>query len=435
MQVNLRVLAGPYKGRIFAFNQHDTFLIGRTNDAHMCLPDDRFFSRNHCLLEIDPPRCFLRDLGSTNGTFVNGRRVAEAFLRHGDQIQGGETVLLVEVAVDQSSDGNAANANVSAPHHPAMVFVECLNCSRREQAQASTPDEHLTFLCEECREEMKRAPQAIPGYDMVKILGRGGMGCVMLARDQKTGSAVAIKTLLPECAVSDKAMRRFIREIDVAAALKHPNIVAFVDRGTHNGVVYLVTEFVEGPDAAKLADAQGGQLSCPETVSIISQSLDALSYAHSKGYIHRDIKDQNILVKVSGPSLTAKLTDFGLAKSFTQSGMSGVTMAGESAGTIAYMPPEQIRNFRDVRPQSDIYAVGMTAYRLLAGQTALDLPHKSSVAETIKAIFERPAVPLHQRAPQISPVVCEIVDRALLKDPSQRWQSADAMRTALTHSV
>jgi eukaryotic-like serine/threonine-protein kinase len=434
MQVNLKVLAGPYKGRVFAFNQHDTFLIGRTDDAHLCLPDDRFFSRHHCLLEIDPPRCFLRDLGSTNGTFVNGQRVREAFLNHGDQIQGGESVLLVEVNAHQFVDPNATLRNEQVTSRPAIVFVECVNCGRREQTQASAPDEHLTFLCEECREELKRAPQPVPGYDMVKVLGRGGMGCVMLARDQKTGRAVAIKTLLPECAVSDKAMRRFLREIDVAAALKHSNIVEFVDRGTHNGVVYLVTEFVEGADAAKLADARGGQLSCAETVTIVSQALDALSYAHSLGFIHRDIKDQNILVSGPGPEFTAKLTDFGLAKSFKQSGMSGVTMAGESAGTIAYMPPEQIRNFRDVKPQSDIYAVGMTAYSLLTGEIALNLAQKSSMAETIKAIFEQPTIPLRQRAPHVPSAVCEIIDRALNKDPSQRWQSAGAMRTALMHA-
>ena len=100
------------------------------------------------------------------------------------------------------------------------------------------------FRCEDCRIELKKSPQPIPGYDMVRVLGRGGMGCVMLGRHQSTGSAVAIKTLLPEFAVSDKAMRRFMREIDVAASLKHPSIVEFKDRGVHNGVVYLVTEFV-----------------------------------------------------------------------------------------------------------------------------------------------------------------------------------------------
>jgi len=293
----------------------------------------------------------------------------------------------------------------------------------------------MTFLCEDCRIELKRTPQPVPGYDMVRVLGRGGMGCVMLGRDQRTGRAVAIKTLLPEFAVSDKAMRRFMREIDVAAALKHPNIVEFLDRGTTNGVVYLVTEFVDGADASKLAASKGGRIPYPETISIISQALDALAYAHKQGYIHRDFKDQNILVTGTWPNMNAKLTDFGLAKSFTQSGMSGVTMAGEMAGTLAYMPPEQLRNFRDVRPQSDIYAVGMTAYSLLTGSLALELGGKSSVSDTIKAIFDQPATPLRHRAPAIPEQVCEIIDRALAKDPAIRWQSAAAMRTALLHAA
>ena len=428
MQVNLRVLAGPYKGRVFPFDQHDTFLIGRNNEAHLCLPDDRFFSRNHCLLEIDPPRCFLRDLGSTNGTFVNGRRVNETFLRHGDQIQGGATVLIVEVSAGWEREE-------TVDRQPAIVVVECLNCGRREQAQAATPDERLTFLCEDCRAELKRSPQPIPGYEMVRVLGRGGMGCVTLGREQKSGRAVAIKTLLPEAAVSDKAMRRFMREIEVAATLKHPHIVEFIDRGTHNGVVFLITEFVNGPDAAKLADARGGVLPFPLALKIISQVLEALDHAHTQGFIHRDIKDQNILVCDSDSNPHAKLTDFGLAKSFAQSGMSGVTMAGEAAGTIAYMAPEQLRNFRDVRPQSDIYGVGMTAYSLLTGEMALDLGGKTSVAEVVKAIFEQPLIPLAQRAPQLPRNVCEIIDRALHKDQTQRWQSAGAMLTAFRHSL
>ena len=86
MQVNLKVIAGPYQGRIFSFTQHDTFLIGRSPEAHMCLVDDRFFSRNHCLLEINPPQSFLRDLGSTNGTFVNGQRASQSVLYPGDVI-------------------------------------------------------------------------------------------------------------------------------------------------------------------------------------------------------------------------------------------------------------------------------------------------------------------------------------------------------------
>jgi eukaryotic-like serine/threonine-protein kinase len=434
MLVNLRVMAGPYKGRIFTFTQHDSFLIGRNPDAHLCLPEDRYFSRNHCLLEINPPRSFLRDLGSTNGTFVNGQRVREVFLNNGDRIQCGETVLTVEVGIENSKVPHPDQPSKKSAA-PVLVMVDCLNCGRREQAQASATDERFTFLCEDCRIELKRSPQPVPGYDTVKLIGRGGMGAVMLARSQRTGRAVAIKTLLPEFAVSDKAMKRFLREIDVAAALKHRNIVEFIDRGTHNGVVYLVTEFVDGCDASRLAETKGGSLPYDEAISIISQSLEALSYAHSEGYIHRDFKDQNILISGQGRNLVAKLTDFGLAKSFTHSGMSGVTMAGEMAGTLAYMPPEQLRNFRDVRPQSDIYAVGMTAYSLLAGTIALELPKKSSVANTIRAIFEQPNIPLRQRVPQLPQAACDIIDRALAKDPTTRWQSASAMRTALLHAA
>jgi serine/threonine-protein kinase len=439
MRVTLRVLSGPHVGRTFIFDQHDTFLIGRSDTAHLCLPDDRFFSRNHCLLEIAPPRCFLRDLGSTNGTYVNGVKLQETYLRNGDQIQGGQTVLGVEVTIDGAATeimnqrGGTQGAMMAT--QPSIIMVECLNCGRRDQAEASSPDEHMTYLCEDCREELRRNPQPVPGYDMVKVLGRGGMGCVMLAREQNSGRAVAIKTLLPEVAVSDQALRRFMREIDVAAALQHPHIVSFIDRGMHNGVVYLITEFVEGTDAARLADSRGGKLPYREAVQILTQSLEALAFAHNKGYIHRDIKDQNILVTGTWPDFTSKLTDFGLAKSFTQTGMSGVTMAGDVAGTFAYMPPEQIRDFKNVRPGSDIYAMGMTAYSLLTGAVALDLSPKANVAETVKAIFEKPIIPIIQRVTDVPVNVANVVERALAKDPAERWESADAMRDALMQTI
>jgi pSer/pThr/pTyr-binding forkhead associated (FHA) protein len=431
MRVTLRVLAGPYNGQEFTFDQHDTFLIGRSENAHLYLPEDRFFSRHHCLLEIAPPRCFLRDLGSTNGTFVNGQRVQEVFLQSGDRVQGGQTVLEVEVQAEQKQSAGDAPTLMK----PIELTVDCVNCGRREKVAGSATNEPMTFICEECREELKRQPQPVPGYQMIKMLGRGGMGCVMLATSDKNGQAVAIKTLLPEVAVTDQALRRFMREIEVAAALDHPNIVRFIESGTNNGAVYLVTEYVEGSDAARLADSNGGRLPYKEAIDVVAQSLDALAYAHGLGYIHRDIKESNILLRGVSPAYTAKLTDFGLAKSFTQSGMSGITMAGDMAGTFAYMPPEQIKDFRNVKPTSDIYAIGMTAYSLLAGDTALDIGAGGDMATTVRAIFEGQIVPLRRRAPEVPERVAEIIERALAKDPGQRWQSAAAMRTALLHAA
>jgi serine/threonine-protein kinase len=430
MKVKLKVIAGPHHGREFSFDQPDTFLIGRTDKAHFCLPGDRFFSRNHCLLEIAPPQCFLRDLGSTNGTFVNGKSVHTAYLRNGDTIQGGETVLLVETYPDE--------VPTNAVHHqPAIseTAVQCLNCNQLYKVEVSLEQGAISFICEDCRRKLKDVPQPIPGYEMIRLLGKGGMGTVMLARQISTGRPVAIKTLLPEVAVSEQSMQRFIREIKVASALRHPHIVEFIEQGAHRGVIYLVTEFVDGNDGSRLMKLRGGRLNYREVGRITEQILDALEHAHRLDYVHRDIKDQNLLIEGMYPNVNAKLTDFGLAKSFRQTGLSGVTMAGDVAGTIAYMPPEQIRDFRDVRPSADIYSMGMTAFSLLTGRHALNLSPKAGIAETIRTIFEKPNEPVSSFVSDVPAEFAFVIERALAKEPEQRWRSAAEMRGAILRAM
>jgi serine/threonine-protein kinase len=434
MRVTLNVVAGPQTGRTFSFDQHDTFMIGRSEDAQFCLPHDRFFSRHHCLIEIAPPQAFLRDLGSTNGTFVNGLRVDTAYLKHGDRIQGGETVLEVGVAAD-SAEPIAHGQPYAEKTEPSIITVPCLNCGIPSKAESSRPDAKLSYVCEDCREKLKKNPQPIPGYEMMRILGQGGMGSVMLARSTKDGRAVAIKTLLPEVAVSDQSLKRFMREIEVAATLQHKNIVSYIEHGTHNGIVYLVTEYVQGMDASRLAKARGGKLNFQEVIKIIEQTLAALDFAHGLGFVHRDIKEQNILVDGSFPNYLAKLTDFGLSKSYKQTGMSGVTMVGDVAGTIAYMPPEQVRDFKEVRPPSDIYACGMTAYSLLTGAHALDISPKAGISETVKAIFEKPIIPITSRVPDVPLKVAAVIETALAKQIDLRWRSAGEMRDALLRAA
>jgi serine/threonine-protein kinase len=433
MQVSLRVISGPHTGRVFTFDQHDTFLIGRSESAQFCLPDDRYFSRHHCLLEIAPPQCFLRDLGSTNGTFVNGQRVESIYLKSGDRVQGGETVLEVEVAADiiQSSPSNPDLIVTT----PSIITVQCLNCGIIANTEAASPDDKLSFICDDCREKLKQNPQPIPNYQMIRILGQGGMGSVMLARSLTDGRAVAIKTLLPEVAVSEQSLKRFMREIEVAASLQHPHIVSYIEHGTYNGMVYLVSEYVGGMDASKLAKHRGGKLHFMEVAQIMEQTLSALDFAHKLGFVHRDIKEQNILVDGNYPKYVSKLTDFGLAKSFKQTGMSGVTMVGDVAGTIAYMPPEQIRDFKEVQPPSDIYAVGITAYTLLTGRHALDISPKAGIAETVKAIFEKPIVPLAIHNQEIPPALANVIEKALAKEPMHRWATCGEMREALLRAI
>ena len=360
-------------------------------------------------------------------------RLETAHLKSGDRIQGGETVIEVEVTGDpQPFSSNPQTNNLTIP---STVTIQCLNCGLLAKTEASRPDAKLSYVCDDCRVKLKNNPQPIPGYHMIRILGQGGMGSVMLATKSDDGRAVAIKTLLPEVAVSEQSLKRFMREIEVAASLQHPHIVSYLEHGTHNGIVYLVTEYVGGMDASKLAKQRGGRLDYREVVKIVEQTLAALEFAHSLGFVHRDIKEQNILVDGNYPNYISKLTDFGLAKSFKQTGMSGVTMVGDVAGTIAYMPPEQIRDFKDVQPPSDIYAMGMTAYTLLTGNHALDLSPRAGIAETVKAIFEKPFVPLVIRNSQLPPRLADVIEKAISKEPQQRWRSAGEMREAILRAL
>ncbi|MFN3329333.1 MAG: serine/threonine protein kinase, partial [Pyrinomonadaceae bacterium] len=319
---------------------------------------------------------------------------------------------------------------------PSLVTVSCLNCGKTTKIEASSPDTKFCFICEDCRQKLKDNPQTIPGYRMIKVLGQGGMGSVILAESIKDGHLVAIKTLLPEVAVNEQAVKRFMREIQVLANLKHPNIVSYLDHGTYNGIIYLISEFVNGMDASKLAKSHGGKLDYQTAVSIIEQVLSALDYAHGLGYVHRDIKEQNILVQEVAPRrYVAKITDFGLAKSFKDAGMSGVTMVGDVAGTVIYMPPEQIRDFKEVKPPTDIYAVGMTLYVLLTGTHALDVSPSASIGDIVKAIFDKPIVPVSIRNKNIPHSIASIVEKALAKNPKDRWKTAGDMRRALLEAV
>src|SRR6185503_5137421 len=185
-------------------------------------------------IEIAPPQAFLRDLGSTNGTFVNGLRVDTSYLKHGDRIQGGETVLEVVVEAD-NYEVTSAGIQITDQTEPSLITVACLNCGVPAKAETSRPDAKLSYVCEDCRDKLKKNPQPIPNYEMMRVLGQGGMGSVMLARNTRNGQAVAIKTLLPEVAVSEQSLKRFLREIEVAATLQHGNIVSYIEHGTHNG--------------------------------------------------------------------------------------------------------------------------------------------------------------------------------------------------------
>jgi serine/threonine-protein kinase len=407
MEIVLTVIAGPHQGRTFTFTGHDTFLVGRSRHAHFQLAaKDPYFSRMHFLVEVHPPRCRLTDLGSRNGTYVNNQRVKGADLRDGDEVRAGHTLLRVQVrpTVEDAATGPYLPASSAEPLDLAMVAV-------RPPAGAPQP-----------------ALPAIAGYRLVRELGRGGMGVVYLAERESDGSQVAVKTIIPAVAASSKQIGRFLREAEILQQLDHPHIVAFRDQGEANGLPYFVMDYVPGTDAARLLK-QHGRLPVRAAVRMLCQVLSALEYAHARRFVHRDIKPANLLLTPAEGRRTLKLADFGLARIYQASQLSGLTLSGDVGGTVSFLPPEQITRYRDVQPPADQYAAAATLYTLLTGRFVYDFD--TSEMQPLVLILQEDPVPIQARLPDLSDELAAVIHRALARNPAKRYADAGAFREAL----
>jgi eukaryotic-like serine/threonine-protein kinase len=261
------------------------------------------------------------------------------------------------------------------------------------------------------------------GYVVVRELGSGGMATVYLADDLRHRRKVAIKVLRPDLALSLGA-DRFLREIEIAAQLQHPNILPLLDSGSANGLLYYVMPYVEG-ESLRERLARDGELPVPEAVRILCEVADALSLAHSRGVIHRDIKPGNVLL--SGRH--ALLADFGIARAVSEAaGEQALTTAGVALGTPSYMAPEQAAADPHIDHRADIYAVGVLAYELLTGHP----PFTGASSQTIlMAHMTQTPVPLRYDRPGIPPLLDQAVLRCLAKRPADRWQSAAELLSTL----
>jgi len=402
--ITLAVVDGPHRGKTFQFDAHDTFLIGRSPQAHCVLPEkDPYFSRLHFMVEVNPPNCRLLDLKSHNGTLVNGRRVESAELHDGDLIRAGTTTLRVRVETGAPGPQAATAAPQSEPSGAGTLATRA--------------------------EEHPAGPPAIPGYRIGRELGRGGMGVVYAAVREADNQPVALKTILPRAKAWRGAVERFLREAGILGELRHPHIVALHDVGEADGRLYFAMDLVAGQDAAHLVKAHG-PLPAPRAVRIVLQLLDALTYAHGRGFVHRDIKPGNLLVAAAGERDFVKVTDFGLARAYQNSALSGLTLAGERAGTPAYMAPEQILHFRDVRPAADQYAAAATLIFLLTGQPPFG--PAASEREYYSLLLQAEPVPLQRRRPEFPAGLSDAVQRALARRPEDRYPDVAAFAAALT---
>ena len=197
------------------------------------------------------------------------------------------------------------------------------------------------------------------------------MGVVYLVRRLADRELYAIKTIRPVRGTSTREIELFLRECQILKSLRHPAIVAFHEFGHTGQWLYLVMDYVLGTDASRLLK-EHGILPVPLGVNLICQALAGLQYAHEQGFVHRDLKPANLLVAGDGSSPDCRLADFGLARKYHASRVSGLTLLGDMGGTVAYMAPEQITDFRNAQPAADIYSTAATLYHLLTGKYAFD---------------------------------------------------------------
>jgi serine/threonine-protein kinase len=262
-------------------------------------------------------------------------------------------------------------------------------------------------------------------YTIEGEIGRGGMGVVYRARDERLQRRVAIKVLPPELAFQQDIRQRFTREAQTAARLSHPHIVPIHSVGESHGLVYFVMGYVDGESVAARIRRKG-HLPVEEARRIMMETADALSAAHAYSVIHRDIKPDNILLE--GTRGRVMVTDFGIAKALSATPQATLTGIGVAIGTPAFMSPEQAAGEREIDGRSDLYSLGVVTYQMLTGSLPFNAP---TVAGILMKQITEPAPDLRTRRPDIPEDLANAVARCLEKDPESRWPTADALRRAL----
>ncbi len=265
-------------------------------------------------------------------------------------------------------------------------------------------------------------------YEIRRLLGQGGMGCVYEALHRDLKKRVAIKTLLPSLASNADAKERFLREGEAASRIRHPHVVDVTDLGAEGAVIYLVMEYLEGEDLARLI-ARQGFLSPVQAADIMLPVAAAIETAHEQGVIHRDLKPENIFLSRSAyGALHPKVLDFGISKVLGDSRARALTGTSATMGTMHYLPPEQLRAAREADARSDQYGLGTILYECVTGQRAFEeesfylLLKKIAEGEFTRPSLKRPGLPERMEA---------IVLRAMSLDPQARFESVKQLGAAL----
>ncbi len=410
------ISAGGAQGRRLIVR--DGIVIGRGVSGDGRVSDDSDLSRRHARVYRDGGQLIVEDLGSANGTFVNGERaLGRQVLAAGDLLRVGSTTLRVTVAggARVASPPLAERAPPSPPVPSPPVAEPPAPPRPPIPAAPAAP----------VRPARPAAPRAgglgpelpvgsvFAGCRVEEVIGRGDMGVVYGAEELALQRRVALKLILPEYSGDERFRERFRRESRIAAAIDHQNVIPIFDAGDEDGVLYIMMRFVEGTDMRALIAAEG-RLEPLRAARIVRQVGAALDAAHARAMLHRDVKPSNVLLARHDH---AYLTDFGLAKPTGSAG--GLTRQGTVVARAEYVAPEQILNQR-VDARADIYALGCLLFEALTGESPFA---GGKDAGPLAHLDAPPQSPLDLR-PDLPRGFGDVVLRAMAKDPSERYPSA-----------
>lgn len=270
----------------------------------------------------------------------------------------------------------------------------------------------------------------IPGYAMGALLGKGQWAYVYEAFHAASRMVFACKTLHRHALQDPRVRQRFVREASVPSALPHPNVLEILVAGESKGCPYLIMPYCVGGNLEEERQRRGGRLSVVDAFRLLQPAMQGLAALHVRGFVHRDIKPQNILLNGRGVSM---LADFGLAKYMADAGLSGITSSSAlGIGSFGFMPREQVSNFRYVGAATDVWASAATYYYLVtANFPRPGRPH----ALDIDGILKYAAIPLRCRDASISSRIANVIDRALLDDVGARYANAGQFLEALGRAL
>lgn len=451
--LRLHALTGSREGQCKELLESECIVIGREPKCDLIL-NDRGVSRQHGRIGFIKDQWKIEDLGSTNGLQLvraaTGKTLelksTSTHLEHGDEVVVGEARLRIELPVCAD-----AQTDLLIPQHPVLeteLLAPASSASSNPMRAAQTftssqelapnakqiPAVHVDFFSDRATFTGPTAPQLpyrFRNYQIEKKIGEGGMGEVFLASipGQASGSReLAIKFLRNQRGISEEDRARFVREMEISAQLKHGSIVECVECGEEDGQAFIVMPYCSGGNLAELLK-RTGKLNLRRSLRLLDRLLAGVEHAHQAGIVHRDLKPFNVLLaKDSQNKYLPKISDFGLAKSYLLAGESGMTVNGTVGGSWAYMPKEQLINFRFASPQSDVWSLGAIVYECLTRE--LPRPMKPG-ADPIRIILASEIVAIDALLPDVPKRVARFIMKALSPETADRYTDAGQMRAAL----